>query len=302
MRFDPNTTGINQINDNINFKTFFDCKPENFTYNYHGELEQLYSGKYSKDELRLKSCFYEIDIQPLEDQNQILVAFLRNIRFFDYNTEFFLIQVNGFNINKNIWITFKLIFEQTPNGLTHTSYELCTLSIFNEMKIFMNFKFEIESIIRLIVLIVIVFYTFFSILDIIRKFLKNPREYVSGIWNFFEVIKVLMYFISIVIRIYIYITIFDIIGEQNKEKFIDTDDVCHLSQTLLLIEILMACFTLFYFLQYMDKNIFEPISRTIIDSWKNILVFLFSFISSLFGFSFFSFFIYGTRITSECDI
>ena len=108
-----------------------------------------------------------------------------------------------------------------------------------------------------------------------------------------------MFCLASFIRIYLYIGIYDTIGIQFSQIFIETDSICSLLKTLTLLETIMACFTLIYFLQYLDKNIIEPISSTIIESSRHIFVFLTSFVCCLFGFSFFTYFIYGTRSLSK---
>lgn len=240
-----------------------------------------------------------MDIHPTWKRNQIFVAFMKNIVFIDYNTEFFLIQFNGYNLNKNIWITVQLIFEQTSNGLVQTSYELCTLNMFTEMAAFMDFKLDLNSIINIIVTLVLVFYTFSAGWSITKSIIKDHITYFMNIWNIFYIFQVSMYAITIFIRVYIYLTIFGLIGIQNSDEFIDTDNVCSLYQNLLVLETLSACVTLIYFLNYLDKNMIQPISSAVQESLRNILVFLVSFLMCILGFSMFCMFIYGTRSLSN---
>jgi hypothetical protein len=241
-----------------------------------------------------------MDIYPTLKRSQIFVAFMKNIQFFDFNTEFLLIQMNGYNLNKNIWITVKLIFEQTPNGLVHTKYELCTLNIFTEMAAFMDFKLSLESIVTIIVTLVLVFYTFSAGWSITKRLIKDHIGYLMDIWNIFYIFQVSMYAITIFIRVYIYLTIFGLIGIQNSDKFIDTDNVCALYQNLLVLETLSACVTLIYFLNYLDKNMIQPISSAVQESLRSIIVFLVSFVMCILGFSMFCMFIYGTRSLGNC--
>lgn len=287
------------------------CKADPFYYSYVGELQSVYPGKYqiqkansTSNEYVSSNCtgFFGIDIPPSKKQNEIFIAYLRNIIFLDFRTEFFLIQFNGYNIHKNIFITLKLIFEQAPNGLTYTTYQLCTLNIFKELSDFLNFKMQLSSIINILIVLTLVLYSFLSIIDIVREIIKKKLEYYKDIWNIFKTVKVSMYCLSSFIRIYFYFTIFNSIGKQNSNEFIDTDPQCNLLNALLLLETLMACLTLIFFLRYLDKNIIEPISRTISESQKNIFVFLTSFVCCLMGFSFFSYFIYGTRSLSKSFI
>jgi len=297
-------SGISHFKSNVNFKELRKCKPMNYTFTYSGVLQEIYSGKYfpknNTNENNNCSGFFGIDLSPTEKRTQILIAIMKNINFFDFKTEFFIIQFNGYNLNKNIWITIKLIFEQAPSGLTATSYKLCTLNMFSEMASFINFNLKLESIIRIFVLLVINFYTFFAGWDIIKCLLRDYREYLKDIWNIFKIVKVTMYGLSTIFRVYIYLTIFDLIGMKHSEEFIDTDNLCALFNILLLLETLMACFTLIYFLKFLDQKIIEPISLTIQESLSNIIVFLVSFCSNILGFSLFCYIIYGTRSFSKC--
>lgn len=303
FKLDNEKTGISNYNSKINFKELRKCLPMNYSLTYSGKLQNIYSGKYSPEntEIEKNNCsgFFGMDLLPTEERTQIFIAFMHNINFFDFNTEFFLIQFNGYNLNKNIWVTVKLIFEQSDNGLTATSYNLCTLNMFGEIASFINFKLELESIIRTFVLLVIALYTIFATWDIIKCLVTDYKEYFKDIWNIFKIVKVTMYLLSTIIRVIIYLTIFDLIGKKDIEQFIDTDSVCGLYNALLLLETLMACFTLVYFLKFLDKNIIEPISLTIQESLSNIIVFLTSFVTNILGFSMFCYFIYGGRSLSK---
>ncbi len=274
-----------------------------FPYTFDGKVVQVYSGKYSPagtaPSKNTCSGFFGIDIKPTLKRSGILVAFMKNIRFFDYNTEFFLIQINGYNLNKSILITIKLIFEQTPNGYVQTKYELCTLNIFMEMAAFMNFQLELESIITILVTLVVVFYAFNGTWSIIQSLLRDYTAFFMDFWNIVNIVQVSVYALSIFIRVYIYLTIFDLIGIQNSDKFIDTDNVCSLYQNLLVLETLSVCVTLIYFLKYLDKNMINPIISAVQESSENIVVFLVSFLMCIFGYSIFCLYIYGSRSLSK---
>lgn len=290
-------TGINSFNSTVDFTNIRSCKPLNFTYKYSGKLQTVYSQKYTPNKVLNNTCsgFFGKDFYPLEKQNQILVAYLKNINYFDFNTEFFLIQMNAYNLNKKLFITIKLIFEQTSNGLTHTHYNLCSLNFLDEIAYFMEFRFELNYILNNVITLVIVVYTILIGFDTIQQLIYNSKKFFEDFWNTFILIKIIFYIISIVLRFYIYSATFSIIGKEHSNEFIDTDNLCNLNQFMTLLESLIPCLTLIYFLRFLDKNIIDPIVKTFQASTKNILVFMVSFFCSIIGFSFFCYFIYGPR-------
>lgn len=296
-----NISGIIESKEKLEFETIKDCKPIDFPYEYYGKLQNVYSGKYFPSNNSRRNCsgFFGYDIVPRLKQNKLFIGYLYKIMFMEFQTEFFLIQFNGYNPNKRIWITVKLILEQAPNGLTHTEYRICSLNILQEINLLYNFNFQSENITFLVVNTLITIYTFYSIYIIIKNLLHNYKIYLQSFWNVLFITKICTFLIAIIIRILFYFTIFDTISVDKTDSFIDTDIICECYELLLFIEAIMACLTLIYFLNFVDKSIIDQISKTIKDSIKNIFIYLVSFLFFVMGFAFFAYFTYGTRSLSN---
>ncbi len=221
--------------------------------------------------------------------------------FIDYLTEFFLIQFSGYNPNKRVWVTIKLIFEQAPNGLTYTTYKVCTLSIFQEINLIYDFKINFETITVLFANGIIVIYTLYSIYCITKSLIQNYKKYLSKFWNVFLIAKIFLYLLAILIRITFYFIVFNTIpiGYNVDSTFIDTDSICLLNSFLEFLDVINTCLSLIYFLSFLERRIIEPISLTIQDSIKNIFTYLVSFFFNIMGFAFFAYYTYGTRTLSN---
>jgi hypothetical protein len=301
--------GIISPQNDLDLESIKVCKPVDFKYEYHGKLETVYSGKYfpSNDTRRDCSGFFGYDISPKLKQNQIFISFLKNIMFLEYRTEFFLIQFNGYNpINRN-FITIKLIFEQTSDGLSYTNYNLCTLNIFEEINLLLNFKLQAETLAFLVINFFKISYTLHAVYSITKKLIENYKNSVENnnknfqYWNVFKIFKISIYLIAILLRISLYFTIFNTIGIDKADSFIDTDSLCDRYQTLLFLEALMTCLTLIYFLKFLDKRVIEPISKIILDSIKNICIYFFTFLFYTTGYAFFAYYVYGSRSLSKLN-
>jgi hypothetical protein len=274
----------------------------------------------NSDNYLCKGIFYT-DSLPNKKGINLLASYLKNMSFFNFKTLIFMIKINGYNINKNIFINLNLIFEQTDVGKIETSYKVCTLNVLSDLSDLKNlFNLKISSLINVLIFLFLCLYTFYSIYDLFMEAVENVKQTdfrrgafrvgksFKDIWFYFKMIQTLLFFMTLSLRIYLYVNLIPIFStikhsENNSEdsnyRYLDVENKCSLLSTVTLMETFIICCTLLYFLRYLERNIIKPVSDTIIESYLQIIVFFTSYILIILGFSFFCHYIFGIKEQSN---
>lgn len=232
-----------------------------------------------------------------------------------------MIKINGYNVNKNIFINLNLIFEQTDVGKIVTSYKVCSINILNDLTNFVHFtKLDPLQIVNVLTFFFLLGYTLYSIYDLFAEFLENVKQSdfrrgafrlgksFKDIWFYFKMIQTLLFFFTLSLRVYLYWNFIPLFKsekvdnphtQEENEKYLEIENKCQLLETVTLMETFIVCCTLLYFLRYLERNIIKPVSDTIIESYMQIIVFFTSYILVILGFSFFCHYVFGIKEQSK---
>lgn len=141
-------------------------------------------------------------------------------------------------------------------------------------------------------------YSFIGVYSIIYNLIYDRIAYFTFYWNWIYILTVVVFLAANLLRMYLLIVLSGKL-DYNNYKFIDNSNECNISDYMELCECVMLSLCLIYFLQYLDANIVGPIFETLLDSFKNIVVFISSYCFIIIGFTFFGNFVYGIYILSK---
>lgn len=260
------------------------------------------------------NAFFYNDILPGKERTNLLASYLRNIRFFTFKTLLFIIKINAYNVNKNVFINLQLIFEQNDVGKIYTTYKLCTLNILNDISNLFPTQFKMNIILNFMIFPFIIIFTIYNLFDILKEtihsfenstFICHNKEFRLGkafkdIWFYFKILQTSLFFITVIMRIYLYSTVKGLFQKSKENNsYVDIEGKCGLLETITLLETFIICCTLIYFLRYLERNIIKPVYDTIIQSYRQIIIFFCSYFLVILGFSYFCNYIYGVREQSK---
>jgi len=287
---------------------------------YKNEGDNLSLSEQQQQKYFCRGVFYS-DVYADKKRINLLEAFAKNIDFFNFKTLIFMIKINGYNVNKNIFINVNLIFEQTDVGKIITSYKVCTLNVLSDLSDLTHiYKLDIFSLIKVLVFLFLCGYTIYSIYDLFMEAVENVKQSdfrrgafrfgksFKDIWFYFKMIQTLLFFMTLSLRIYLYVNLIPIFKsikynnettQKEGHRYLEIENKCQLLETVTLMETFIICCTLLYFLRYLERNIIKPVSDTIIESYLQIIVFFTSYILVIFGFSFFCHYIFGIKEQSK---
>lgn len=232
-----------------------------------------------------------------------------------------MIKINGYNVNKNIFINLNLIFEQTDVGKIVTNYKVCSVNIIDDISDLTHLDdLGIYSLINVFVFFFLLGYTYYSIYDLFCEFLQNIKQSdfrrgafrlgksFKDIWFYFKMIQTFLFFVTLSLRIYLYVNFIPLFKsykyanshtQEEDHKYLEIESKCELLENVTLMETFIVCCTLLYFLRYLERNIIKPVSDTIVESYMQIIVFFTSYVLIIFGFSFFCHYVFGIKEQSK---
>jgi hypothetical protein len=172
------------------------------------------------------------------------------------------------------------------------------------MKYIKQFKSSIEKNpiyfgFNLTIILIIYLYSFVGVYNIIMNIIGEDRwKFLLQYWNWIYMSKVTVYLITNILRMYLIFVLRNKL-EYQIDMFIDNSNECNVMDYMELCESVSLSLSLIYFLQYLDKNIVGPIFETVLNSLKNIVIFISSYFFIITGFTFFANFVYGIYILSN---
>ena len=87
---------------------------------------------------------YYTDMHPIQRKIFILGSFLKNIGWFDLETNLFVFTFNGYNPNTDSFVTIEFFFERTIEGKISTHTKICVFVSFEEVK----YIFDLDNVLR----------------------------------------------------------------------------------------------------------------------------------------------------------
>jgi hypothetical protein len=141
----------------------------------------------------------------------------------------------------------------------------------------------------------LIIYSFWGVFDIIKLIKNDYKAFFIEFFNYVRIAKITFYLMNIFVTVSLYYTIMvDIINDDGN--FINTTRACELNGLCEIVDNVMICLTMIYFLKFLDSNIIKPFIQTLLLSWKSIIVFLTSYFFSVTGYAIFCNFVYGPDV------
>lgn len=181
------------------------------------------------------------------------------------------------------------------------------MNVIQDLKYLKQFKSSIQKNpiyfgFNITIMFMIYLYSFVGVYDIIMNIIgENRWKYLFYYWNWIYIFKVTVYLVTNILRLYLLLVLRNKL-EYRNDIFIDNSNECNVMDYMELCETVSLSLSLIYFLQYLDKNIIGPIFETLINSFKNIVIFISSYFFILIGFTFFANFVYGIYILSNFQL
>jgi hypothetical protein len=296
LEFTPQTAPYEHLWDYLDTESIFF---RNMTESRSLETPFRYTGE-SKDYYIEKAHYF--DSAPKFNITFLALAYMLNTAFLNINTTLCLVSMNAYNYHKDIFVSTTLIFEQNSIGHVDVDYKICILNYLSEIFNLKSFNPSFAVFGALGFALLLFFYVVFNSISIYVDIRNTKLKYFSDFWNWIKMVKIILYVIAIVLRLILYFkTNFSLKYPEEDNKFLNTTEICKLNESVMMIEILMICLTLIYFLHYLDNYIVGPIFETVQNSMKNIGIFLFSYLITVTGWSLFCNYIYGIRILGKLN-
>ncbi len=193
----------------------------------------------------------------------------------------------------------KFFIEQSKYGNVEVSSKICNLNFLSVVFNLLSFKLSASVFIDLGFFTMLTAYSLYNVYDIIREIRKLKLKYFFEFWNIIQIVQQSFYICCMAMRISIYFIIYTELKWVPESEYMDTNKICDMYDSMKILEILTICFTMIYFLNYLDKGIVGPIFDTLNKSVKNIVIFLVSYVSTIVGYGMFCNYIFGPYITGK---
>jgi hypothetical protein len=271
-----------------NYKNFTQLSPLNYAVNFRGNMKS-----YSIKEA------YQVLVPPQIREVYLVFSMFKNLKIFSPKLETFSFEFNAYNYNNDIYTTMTFFIEQNKYGNVAVNTKICVLNFLNVIFNLLDFQLSYSVFIDVGFFALILIYSLYNVFDIIREIKKRKLKYFLEFWNIIKVFQISFYVCCVTMRISIYFIIFRELKWVPESEYMDTNKICDMYDSMKVLEILMICFTMIYFLNYLDKGIVGPIFDTLTKSIKNIVIFITSYVCTITGYGMFCNYIFGPYITGE---
>jgi hypothetical protein len=242
---------------------------------------------------------YTVLVPPEMREVYLVFSMFKNLNIFSPKFETFSFEFNAYNYSNDIYITTTFFIEQNKIGNVAVNTKVCVLNFLSVVYNLLNFKLSASVVIDLSFFCLILIYSFYNVYDIIREIRKQKLLYFIQFWNIIKVLKIGFYVCCLALRTSMYFIVYNELKWVPENEYMDTTRICGIYESMRVLEILMICFTMIYFLNYLDKNIVGPIFDTLFKSIKNIVIFISSYIFTITGYGIFCNYIFGIYKTSK---
>jgi hypothetical protein len=208
-----------------------------------------------------------------------------------------MIEINSYNPNKDVFLSTTFIMEQNNVGYVFRGHQVCVINFLNDLSMFLHFNFGANLIFNMCFYVLIIGYSVYNIMDIIKEVKKKGLKFFYEFWNIIKFFKILLYVTCFIMRMTLYITFSTQLTK--LADYYDTSEVCQIHEALGVLEMVMICLTLIYFLYYLDENIVGPIFNTLFQSLRAILTFILSYVFTILGYAIFCNYVFGIYLISK---